>query len=333
MAQTEAVERCIPLSSPLEWKNALNGISHAFAHTWENCYAMSLSTRLPSYLYAYESPHARIVCPIAERRFDGYVDIVTPYGFSGFVGTGECPDFPSRWKRFVAEREYVCGYIQLNPLLSQTAPSASRAPFTYNSVYVIDLRASLDRVLAACERRRRKQIRDAERNGDRVLDDAGALEQFLLATHREFFERKHAAGVYAFSDDTIAFLCAADGVRLVGAGRAGLVEAVAMLAFTPYVGDALFQVSSEGAAHHAAAMVWERVKILKAAGVPFLNLGGGVVEDDSIAQFKRRFGAAKLPLQCLKQVYRPAIYERLCRETGANPHDLCGYFPPYRRAH
>ena len=36
--------KCIPLNSPAEWKNALRGVKHAFAHTWENCHAIGLTT-------------------------------------------------------------------------------------------------------------------------------------------------------------------------------------------------------------------------------------------------------------------------------------------------
>ena len=75
-------QKFIPLESRVEWQNALQGIKHAFAHTWENCYAMHLTTGFTTYLYCFEAENIRIVCPIAEREFQGYVDIVTPYGLS-----------------------------------------------------------------------------------------------------------------------------------------------------------------------------------------------------------------------------------------------------------
>ena len=37
---------------------------------------------------------------------------------------------------------------------------------------------------------------------------------------------------------------------------------------------------------------------------------------DDLAEFKRRFGAAELPLRSLRQVYRAGVYESLCRERG-----------------
>jgi hypothetical protein len=68
----------ISLDSPDEWRGALRGIPHAFAQTWEHCYAMHLTTGLKTYLYCFEMDAVRIVCPFAQRDFDGYVDIVKP---------------------------------------------------------------------------------------------------------------------------------------------------------------------------------------------------------------------------------------------------------------
>src|ERR1700733_12014806 len=101
------VQRAIPLDSPLEWKQALSGIPHSFFHTWEHSYAMYLTHKLPAFLYCFEADEVRIVCPFIERPFGKYVDIATPYGFSGFAGNGEFPDFPSYWEEFVQSRGYV----------------------------------------------------------------------------------------------------------------------------------------------------------------------------------------------------------------------------------
>jgi hypothetical protein len=97
------------------------------------------------------------------------------------------------------------------------------------------------------------------------------------------------------------------------------------------MGDFMFNVPLPEGRRHAAALLWCGVNRLKSVGVPALNLGGGIREGDSLAGFKQRFGARKLPFRCLKQVYEPAAYEALCRRKNVDPDDLSGYFPPYRR--
>jgi hypothetical protein len=322
-------ERCISLGSPGEWREALVGIPHAFAHTWESCYAMHLTSGLATYLYAFEDAGTRIVCPIAERRYAGHVDIVTPYGFSGFSGNRECPDFPRHWRRFALERGYVCGYVQLNPLLEKSSYADGRDVHRYNTLYAIDLTPDLDAIVSGFDRGRRKQIEAIERRPGRIIEDHQALTGFLLKQTAEFFRRREASPFYQFSPETLAFLAASENVCLIGAGTDGEVEAVALAAYSPYVGEAFLQISVPGAQHLATEMVWHRLKFLKSRRIPWMNLGGGVVEDDGIARFKARFGTRRLVLGCLKQIYQPALYRSLCRQAGGNPDNLGGYFPPY----
>ena len=129
----------IPLSDPDRWRSALSGIPHAFGHTWESCYAMSLSTDHRTFLYQFESDDARIVCPIAERCCAGDVDIATPFGFSGFAGLGRSTEFPRAWLRFAREREWVCGYIGLNPLLECAEHYATEDVFPQNELFYLEL--------------------------------------------------------------------------------------------------------------------------------------------------------------------------------------------------
>ena len=126
-------EDCIPLDSPAMWKQAIAGIKHSFGHSWENCYAMYLTTGLKTYLYCFENEHGRIVCPISEREFRGYIDIVKPSGFSGFVGTGRIPGFSDHWRRSRQERGYVCGYIGLNPIHDYSDHFEPRDVFPYHN--------------------------------------------------------------------------------------------------------------------------------------------------------------------------------------------------------
>ena len=56
---------------------------------------MHLTTGFRTYLYCFETENIRIVCPIAEREFDGYIDIVTPYGFPALSGTMIVHSFPT----------------------------------------------------------------------------------------------------------------------------------------------------------------------------------------------------------------------------------------------
>src|ERR1044072_7106332 len=93
-------EELISINDAAAWREALAEIPHALAHTWEYVKAWSLSfgssvrgqDEEGIWLYGFEQAGARRVCPLAERKWNGHCDIVTPYGFSGFAGQGEGAD-------------------------------------------------------------------------------------------------------------------------------------------------------------------------------------------------------------------------------------------------
>lgn len=323
-------QQFIPLESRAEWQNALQGIKHAFAHTWENCYAMHLTTGFPTYLYCFETDSVRIVCPIAEREFENHVDIVTPYGFSGFVGNANCADFAQYWRKFVTKRGYVCGYISLNPLFDNKTYFDSDELYSDKNIFVLDLTLSQDKLFSNLSTNRRRQLKEWERTSASLVLERRALTDFFLGNYVDFFRRKEAAPVYSFSATTLESLFALDNVMMVGAGPPERVEAATVFVYTPYVADFLFNISLPKGRHHSAALIWYGVNYFKSIGIPKLNLGGGVRADDSLAEFKQRFGGNKLPLSCLKQVYDAAIYATLCAQVGADPADRTGYFPAYR---
>ena len=320
----------IALDAREAWCAALHGIPHGFAHTWESCRAMALTTGYPTFLYCYEEGDGRIVCPIAERRWGDTVDIVTPYGYSGFFGTAHCSRFQSAWEEFVRERGYVCGYFSLNPALQNERFFEQSEVRSQNDVYLLDLRQSEAQLWAAMSEKRRKELRDWPQNEANIITDRSLLRDFFLEHYREFFRSRHATQAYcSFSRATIEALFALDEVLVAGLGEGGRPQSVFLFTYTRYAAEGMFNISVGEGRKHTAALTWYGIRRLQALGVPVLNLGGGVRPGDGMAEFKRRFGAHAAPLQGARQVYRPKVYAELCRAAGVEA-GAGNYFPEYR---
>jgi hypothetical protein len=318
---------CIPLDCPSEWKEALKGIKHTFGHTWENCYAMHLTTGFKTYLYCFESENIRIVCPIAEREYDGYIDILKPFGFSGFVANGNCSEFPHYWKEFAKQRGYICGYLGLNPIFDYSAYFDPDEIFQYGTVYVLDLTLSFEELWANLSMNRKRQLGDWARCRSTLSFEKNILTDFFLSNYFDFYRRKDAADVI-FSKETFSFLFDLDNILIIGAPNSGRVEAVSVFSFTADVGEYLFNISLPGGSHHTATLLWYGVNYLKDLQIPLLNLGGG---GGGMSEFKRRFGGREFVQKCIKQIYEPRTFRKLCRHVNADPNDTSGYFPPYHK--
>jgi hypothetical protein len=320
----------IPLDRVGEWEDALREIPHAFGHTWGSCRAMQLSTGMDTYLYRFKGGDATIVCPIAERVFLGHTDIVTPFGFSGFVGNGTHSEFPTLWKEFAVRQGWVCGYIGLNPILQRTTDFDDTDVYAHSEIYVLDLAREESELLANLSSNRRRQLRDWQRSGSCIVTDRGLLAEFVLREHEEFFRSRGASAVYRFSRETWLSLFELPNVLAFGATSGNALAAVTVFAFTPTIGEYLFNISTGDGARLSTPLLWHGVLSLRSVGVRFLNLGGGIRPGDGVAKFKQWFGGRALPLRSLRQVYDPVVFERLCREAKVDPRVRTGNFPGYR---
>ena len=328
---TENNQELIPLSEPARWQAALHDVPHAFGHTWENCQAMHLTTGYPTFLYVWQSGEAKVICPLAERTYQGCTDVVTPYGFSGFVGTDPFLDCLADWHRFAVQAGYVCGYIGLNPVLTIQVALGAADAFVTNRLYVMNLQLPVDELYQQLSQNRKRVLKAFAKQEYSYSFSKVNLKPFFLAHYHAFFARKKAAATYNFSLSTLASLLASDRVLLIGYLEEREVKAVVVLAYTHHMGEYLFSLTLPGYEDHTTPLLWYGALHLKEKQVPYLNLGGGATPGDSIATFKQRFGAMDLPLTCLKQVYQESLYAALCTQAQVDPADKQGYFPAYRR--
>jgi hypothetical protein len=325
------VAHAVPLESPGEWRAALEGIPHSFFHTWEHCHAMFLTTGQPTYLFCAAEGDVRVVCPYVERAFDGGVDIATPYGFSGFAGNGLLSELAERWREFTVSRRYICAFLTLHPLFAAPGTAEMETRREMKSLYVLDTRKPLEDLWRDCFKTRRQTIRKWERSGVSIVTDRERLVRFLLEQYPLFFQRKNASQVYGFSCSTMEFLAGLPNVITLGAARDGCLEAAVMVGCTPYGAEYLFNINLPKGQWNSSALVWEAARRVQTLGLPHFNLGGGLAKEDSLSDFKRRFGARRYPLLALRQVLLPEVHAQLCAKSIAtcqNSDDA--YFPPYR---
>jgi hypothetical protein len=320
-------ERRIPLDDREAWERALDGVPHAFGHTWGACRALA-EPGAATVLFAAADGDARVVCPLVEREIEGRLDVATPYGFSGFAGTGPWAGFPERWEGFARERGYVAGYLAISPLHGDETHGDRAAVSVANETYVLDLREGIGAAHERLSTNRRRQLRAW--SPDLHEQDTQRLVEFFVEQYPQAMERKGAAARHRFSAATLTALCELEDTFIVGAVEGSEVQSVSLFGHTPHSGDFLFNAALPDAQHHSVALIWSAAHRLAERGVPWLNLGGGMRPGDALADFKARFGAARLPMRAVKAVYDRAAYVELCRRRGADPDDRDGFFPAYR---
>ena len=326
------MHRLIPLESESEWKDALKDIRHSFYHTRESCYAMKLTTGYRTYLYCFEHNGIKIICPVSEREFNGYTDIVTPYGFSGFTGNEDFSEFQNYWREFVKEKKYICGYISLNPAMTNSTYYSEKDAYKSTNLFFIDLNLSLTELFENLDSNRKKLIKNFRKYETDFIYDKNILTRFFTDNYQDFLKRINASRANYFSKETLEYICSLENVYMAGTGTEGRTEAVYIFAYTGHEGICLFNVALPEGRQYASLLFWGGLKFFRRKKIPLMNLGGGIKEDDNVALSKERYGAYKLPFYNLKQIYDTETYEKLCMQKGLKSDDKSGYFPVYRRS-
>lgn len=325
-------EELIGTDQPQAWAAALAGVPHGFHHTWACCHAAQLNTGLPTYLYRAERDGVRVVCPFSERCRFGALDLVTPYGYSGFAANGVWPGFAAHWHAFARSRGAVCGYLAQHPEFGHAEHEGPHAGM--RTLYLLDLADGAARTLERVDRSCRRGLRAWREGGNAFVTDRARLMEFLLAHHAAFMRRVGASSAALLSEAALRQLVQAEGAHLVGAGPdGGEIEAVCLFGATAYGAEGLTQIGTVGAKRHTVALIAWGVETLAAQRVPWLNLGGGAREDDAIATPKLKWRPRVSAFRRLMQIYRADEYERLCALAGVSPAlPPAGYFPPYHAA-
>lgn len=322
-------EQLIGVDQPDAWRAALDGIRHGYWHTWEACNSAALASGLPTFLYACEDDAggARAVCPFSERRWRDATDIFTPVGFSGFAASYKSPQLRSHWRAFAAQREYVCAYFALHPVLACHALHENLS--ADNELFVIDLAISEATLLAQVDRSVRRAVRDADASGMDFVTNRENLTRFILENYRPFMTAMNANPSASWSNDGLRIMCSDPAVFMVGAADNGGVCAVYTFATTRWGAECHLNIFVREGRRFTTQLIWWGARELMAQGIPWLHFGGGVLRNDAIARAKQKFKPKVLPLLGAREVYLPDLYRACCEQADVDPYGDSDFFPKY----
>ena len=290
---------------------------------------MSKQSGLPVYLYRSFDDRRSLVIPFSERRSHCTIDILTPYGFSGFTATDSITNRDIEdWTSFCVSRGYTTGYIGLHPLWCPPEISQRTDCFTSNHVHLIDLLKSEEKLLSQLRSRRRSQISLKEENCS-IVEDSNELRPEFIRLYSRLLERVNASGQYNFSTEVFNLLFEASGTRLIGVRKQDVIVSVSLFTSTNSIADFYLNASDLEGREFSSVIMWHAILHFKKIGIPIFNLGGGIRPNDGVDKYKSYFGGREVSLFAIKQIYDPKTYASACREKELNPEVGVSFFPPY----
>ena len=317
--------KLIPTDDPSAWRSALDGIAHGFGDSWENAVANHHATGQPTFLYAYSNGACRVACPLMLRSYEGYFDIASPMGFGGFASTGECSGFREQWFAFARQSGWVCAYLSQNPALRADRIVVPEDIGGGPDLFYLNLTVDEQTLFGQISRCRRRQIIKWRADSHWLCTNRAEILAFMHTHSASFFDRVKYSGP-RLTHQAWTELAASPNVLLLGAMLEGRIVAANLFGWAGELGDAPYNISLPEGRDAAAPLMWAGANLLRQKGVKLLNMGGGARPGDGIETSKRRFNCTVMPLQRIRQVFRPQIFDRLCQMAN---HPDTEFFPPY----
>lgn len=287
-----------------------------------------------------------VLVPFVRRPLDGgRWDAVSPYGYAGPAFSGDARDHEALLQdaaEHLRAEGCVTWFLRLHPLLDswRSSPGGVASGLReHGEVVSIDLTIDDDAFFRGLRKGHRSDILRGQADGVRVRRGGhGADLGTFVALHRGTMAQRDAAEYHRFGPDYFAALAEGLGEDLVVLLAELEGKAVAGALFT-------FAESSGIVGYHLAAsvprpprgatkqLIVEGRRIGRERGCARLLLGGGLGSaEDALFAFKAGFSPDRHRFRTLRIVLDPEEYRRRCATVGADPDDLSGYFPAYRRA-
>ncbi|HHN63805.1 MAG TPA: hypothetical protein ENK09_00385 [Nitrospirae bacterium] len=325
--------KLIPVSVEEEWKGETSDLPVMAVHSWNYCKAMSNSVEGEILLAVIKTDNGKICCPVQIRvKEDGFKDIVTPYGFGGILYTTKKSFFNEafdEWTVFWRKEGAVTAYIMQHPLLRlDEGIQGPLVDVQSRTVYLIDLSLPLKQIWNNMSSTHRYEIRRLKKEDKLILiTEKKEIVDDFIALYYQTLNRVKASRIYYFSENTLRELIFWDKSIVIGVKKENIIVAISMFIFSDRCAEYFLSASTEAGRRYSRLLIWNAIEIFKELSIPYINLGGGVKENDNLELFKKRFGGIEFKIQILKQIFDKERYEYLLNKYAK---DICTkYFPPY----
>lgn len=309
------------------------------------------------YLFYFEKDNFRAInvivrrdiaeMPIFKDRFPAntYYDVVTPYGYGGFLVDGDTSEENIKelyecYLDFLKEQQVVADFTRYHPLLK----NADVLKGYFNVIEVgptisMDL-SSKDIIYNNLERNNRNKIRKAQKNG--VIIKHGhesGLWDYFIPIYETTMDKDNATSYYYFQKEFFLSIekDLKDNYEMFYALYEDKIIAMAIILY----GNGKMHYHLSGSYPEYRNLAPTNLLLYEAAcwgcelGLKEFHLGGGVgAGDDSLYKFKEGFNRHSSNMFAIgKQVINDEIYQMLIDYREANDSAFCkssNYFPLYR---
>lgn len=291
--------------------------------------------------YKYEDKHATFIIPLIKRFIEkDYYDVISPYGYSGFLSTDNSPEFFAEalhhFDIFCKNNNIITSFIRLHPFNNYILAENNRiTQILHGKVIFFSLKRKYEELYSDYSSNHKRGIKKLQKQGFTIKQGSADDIKEFISIYNQTMKRLEAKEFYFFDENYYKALMSNEKCELIFVQSPDKTLCAA----------ALFVISSENIQYHLGGTLTE---FLQDAPIKLIfdfiihsysnmnmkfNLGGGLGgNEDSLYKFKEGFSNEKIKFSTLRMVHNQDVYNNLTTNfTKDQRKEFSGFFPLYRK--
>lgn len=313
------------------WDAVTDSFSCTYYHSWKYCNALEVSSSSAVFLIfglECETDNIVSVATFSTRLFNELtIDMYTPYGYGGVISDHLNPVlFEIEFVQFLKAQRFTTFYLQQHPL-HEGVKLFKKFRKSRNSVFIWDISLDTKTLWSNLSKGHKYEIKRSQKlEGFEITSDVDGTFDRFFELYIENLKRVEASEVYYFSREFLFELACHSETVYLASRIDGKVEAVTLFLNNQQSSEYFISATSNAGRNHTRILIWRTMELLKEKGIKSLNLGGGVIKGDSLAEFKSRFGANERDLEVLQIILDSENYNKQIEQHNCSEKE---FFPAY----
>lgn len=310
-----------------KWTDAISKVTVSVYLTWDYCNFLSGKYNGKIKLLKISNlSSGMLVCYSTRSKKEGFDDVYSIYGIGGMEIWGE-----EKEKLFQSLDDYffhhnvITYFFMLHP--KDFSLNDVRVQ-KYRTIYSLDLKESLDTLWKNINSNHKYEINKILKSVDyNIVSDKKEIIEGFKKLYNQTLNRVKASDVYFFDENSIDMLFESNISEVLAISFKNEIQCVIVFLKYGEWSEYYINASSDEGRIASRFLIWEMIKKMKESNVQYVNLGGGVVDGDTLDDFKRRFGGIKKDIGICKRIVNELEYNRLCDQYNVDLSE--NYFPSY----
>jgi serine/alanine adding enzyme len=269
-------------------------------------------------------------------------DIITPYGYGGYLRSNAKVDmnkFYDNFKKYCKQNGIVSEFVRFHPLIKNYLYCPDAVDIQHwNDTVIIDLTLDENIIWKSIKESRRNKINKSKKNNINIIIEKNNdhLDDFFQC-YIDTMERVSAYDYYSFSKEWFCQVCNLlenNFVVFHALWKNTIIASSIFIFYEPFfstfLGGTSKNMLSLGSYN---LLIYEAARWAKSNNFHYHHLGGGLIANDSLFNFKAAYSPLRGQYYIAKVIHLEEIYRFLCdRWVAAHPgkEAQSNFFPLYR---